>query len=194
MESGPFLAYNAVMSLVIVTGIALLARGERFAAGYRRFLTVMVAGVLVFATDPVFDHFLPSVVHVVHGLAALLVVYSLYDPIHNDLRREEWAALLLRNPTDARRPAEWMTPLDDEILEVFHSSELILTPAIAAYNIDYSREAVSRRLGELEGHGFVERVERGRYRLTVRGEDYLQGYPGPSGENPTERPEQRSDH
>ncbi|PSP73692.1 MarR family transcriptional regulator [Halobacteriales archaeon QS_3_64_16] len=81
-----------------------------------------------------------------------------------------------------------MTALDDEILEVFRSSELVLTPAVVAYNIGYSREAVNRRLGELEEREFVERIERGRYRLTVRGEAYLRGEPGPPGENPPERP------
>jgi DNA-binding IclR family transcriptional regulator len=65
--------------------------------------------------------------------------------------------------------------MDDRVLELFHTSDLVLTPAIIAYNIDYSRGEVNRRLAELETHGFVEKVERGKYRLTEQGEQYLQG-------------------
>jgi Mn-dependent DtxR family transcriptional regulator len=52
---------------------------------------------------------------------------------------------------------------------------LVLTPAIIAYNIDYSRGEVNRRLAELETHGLAEKVERGKYRLTDQGEQYIEG-------------------
>jgi len=114
------------------------------------------------------------------------VILGLYDPVHNDLRKDEWARLLLQEPSELRHPGEWMVPMDDEILELFHSAHLVLTPAIIAYNIDRSREEVNRRLSELETRQLVERVERGKYRITQLGERYLQGTlagdrPTPSG-------------
>lgn len=74
-----------------------------------------------------------------------------------------------------RKPADWMTPLDDRILEVLESAGLVLSPAIIAYNLDKSREAVSRRLSELADHGLVTKVERGKYKITDQGSGYLEG-------------------
>jgi Mn-dependent DtxR family transcriptional regulator len=68
-----------------------------------------------------------------------------------------------------------MVPMDDAILSLFHSSDLVLTPAIIAYNIDYSREEVNRRLRKLEEADLVEKVGRGKYRMTPNGEAYLSG-------------------
>jgi len=73
-----------------------------------------------------------------------------------------------------RKPAEWMTPLDDRILEALNAG-LVLSPSIIAYNIEKSREAVSRRLSELADRGLVRRVERGKYEITDRGRAYLKG-------------------
>lgn len=74
-----------------------------------------------------------------------------------------------------REPADWMQPMDDRILEALQSCGLVLSPSIVAYNIDRSREAVTRRLSELSDYGLVERVERGKYRITEAGEGYLDG-------------------
>lgn len=74
-----------------------------------------------------------------------------------------------------RRPADWMRPMDDRILEALQSCGLVLSPSIIAFNIEKSREAVTRRLAELTTHGLVERVERGKYRITDDGEQYLAG-------------------
>ena len=60
---------------------------------------------------------------------------------------------------------EWTTEMDEEILRAL-KSEMILTPAIIAENIERSREAVSRRLNTLEAGGLVRKVERGKYRIT----------------------------
>lgn len=60
---------------------------------------------------------------------------------------------------------EWATEMDEEILEVL-ASELILSPAIIAENIDRSREAVTRRLNTLEAGGLVTKVDRGKYKIT----------------------------
>ncbi|PWG74971.1 hypothetical protein DF186_15135, partial [Enterococcus hirae] len=88
----------------------------------------------------------PTWVHAVHGTAALFIVLGLYDLIHNNLRTTEWAKFILSDPAMIRTPDEWMTPMDEEILELFHSNDLILTPTIIAYNTAHSRESVSRRL------------------------------------------------
>lgn len=74
-----------------------------------------------------------------------------------------------------RKRADWMTQLDDEILELLDSSELILSPSIIALNIDRSREGVADRLAILTDYGLIERVERGKYQITKEGEQYLQG-------------------
>ncbi|WP_081606166.1 MULTISPECIES: winged-helix domain-containing protein [Haloferax] len=66
-------------------------------------------------------------------------------------------------------------PIDDRILEVLGSSELILSPTIIAENIDKSREEVNRRLSKLSQHGFIVRVRRGRYQISAKGRDYLSG-------------------
>lgn len=171
-----FHTYNIVVGLGTAVGLVYLLYTQWAIIGYRRFVNLLVAGLLVFTVGtPVVQQVAPSFVHLIHGLAALLVILGLYDPVHNDLRRDEWAELLLVEPRELRKPAGWMAPMDDRILELFHSSHLVLTPAIIAYNIDYSREEVNRRLSALEEHDLIERVERGKYRITELGEQYLQG-------------------
>lgn len=174
-EMTPFIRYNFVVGLVV--GIELLYfLYIQAPLDYRQFLFFTVTGLLLFVVGgPLFELFLPSLVHWIHGFAALLVIFGLYNPVNDDLRTEEWAQLLLNDPTQIRQPADWMAPIDDTILNVFHNSELVLTPAIIAFNIDYSREEVNRRLTKLETHGLVEKVERGKYRMTYLGEQYLQG-------------------
>lgn len=65
-------------------------------------------------------------------------------------------------------------PIDDRILEVLES-DLILSPTIIAENIDKSREEVGRRLSILSERDAVERIERGRYKISNRGRKYLSG-------------------
>lgn len=171
-----FQLYNLLMGLAAVVGLAYLGYSQRFVVSYRRFIYFLFTGFFVFSVGgPLFDLFLPDWTHVVHGVAALFVILGLYDPVHNDLRKTEWAELVVREPAELRNPGERMVPMDDEILELFHTSALVLTPAIIAYNIDRSREEVNRRLTELVEHGLVERVGRGKYCITELGERYLQG-------------------
>ncbi|SFR97853.1 hypothetical protein SAMN05216559_1927 [Halomicrobium zhouii] len=171
-----FQAYNLVIGLVVGAELVYLLRAESAVTGYRRFMLVTVFGVVTFVVaGPVAEVLAPSLVHWVHGVGALLVVLGLYSPVRNDLRTEGWARVLLCDPSQIRSPADWMRPMDDAILELFHSSELVLTPAVVALNIDRSREAVNRRLTALADRDLVERVERGKYRLTPLGEQYLRG-------------------
>lgn len=172
----PFALYNLVAGVLAALGLVYLLYVQRYVVQFDYFLYFLLAGFLLFSIGgPLADVFLSEWTHVVHGFAALLVVFALYSPVHNDLRDDEWARLVFRDPGWIRRPAEWMTPMDDQILELFHSSELVLTPAIIAYNIDYSRGEVNRHLVELQNHGLVEKVERGKYRMTRKGDRYLEG-------------------
>ncbi len=74
-----------------------------------------------------------------------------------------------------RQRADWMTPMDDQILELLQSAGIVLSPSIIAYNLDVSREGVTRRLSELTSYGMVCRVERGKYEISEKGQQYLTG-------------------
>lgn len=175
IELTPFVGYNLLMASLTIVGVCALRYYDEGIL-YDRFLTTTVGGLLLFAVaGPVADLFVPRTVHWIHGIAAVLVVVGLFDPVTRELRRDGWMRLLLSDPSRIRASPEWMTPMDDSILELFHSSQLVLTPAVVALNIDRSRAEVNRRLGTLDGHGLVEKVDRGKYRLTDRGERYLDG-------------------
>lgn len=175
--TGVFQIYNLALGGMAAVGLLYLLFRTSFVDAYRSFVHLMVAGLTLFAVGgPIVDIVAPAWSHLIHGIAAVLVILGLYNPVHNRLRREEWAGLLLRDPSLMRQPSAWMTPMDDDILEIFRTTDLVLTPAIIAYNTGYSREEVNRRLSELDDHGFVERVERGKYRITDVGAAYLSGF------------------
>lgn len=171
-----FQLYNLLAGIFTVSGFLYLLTRGRSIYSYHRFVHVLVAGLLVFAVGgPLADIFAPSFAHLIHAIAGILVIYGLYSPLHNDLRQDAWSNLILRDPSQIRARAEWMVPMDDDILELFHSHDLVLTPSIIAYNTGHSRESVNRRLGELATHDLIKRVERGKYRITPLGENYLVG-------------------
>ncbi|RQG87043.1 MarR family transcriptional regulator [Natrarchaeobius halalkaliphilus] len=68
-----------------------------------------------------------------------------------------------------------MTQADDRVLETLSDSGLILSPRILSANTDYSRHYLSTRLGHLLDAGLVERVDEGLYKITDRGQAYLEG-------------------
>jgi len=77
-----------------------------------------------------------------------------------------------------REDYEWITDTDREILLVLMRSNLTLTPAVIADNIDRSRAGVSRRLNALNAGGLVEKESRGKYKISKLGAGYiLQGLP-----------------
>lgn len=67
---------------------------------------------------------------------------------------------------------DWLTEMDIEILEVL-GHDLILTPSIIAENIDRSREGVSQRLNALQAGELVDKVGRGKYKITYEGLGYV---------------------
>jgi predicted transcriptional regulator len=68
-----------------------------------------------------------------------------------------------------------MNQTDDRILELLDESELILTPAVIAVNLEYNRSWISRRISKLVDAGLVEAVNDGYYRITDHGQAYLDG-------------------
>lgn len=169
-----------LVAVALVTAVRGL-RADIWSRGVFRHRTVFcatMAGLLVYAIGgPLSEVFFPKTMHWVHGFAALFAVAGLYSPVHDDLRHEPWTELLFADARTARRPGEWMVPMDDAILDVLHSSGLILTPAVISYNTGHSRAQVNRRLRTLESNRLVERVERGKYRLSPQGERYMEGAP-----------------
>lgn len=67
---------------------------------------------------------------------------------------------------------DWMTELDLEILGIL-ASDLIFSPKMIAINIERSREGVSQRLQVLVASGLVEKVERGKYKITEKGMKFV---------------------
>lgn len=176
IEFPPFAVYNLTVGAVTGIGLLYFLFFRSTAVDYHRYLLLTVSGILLFLVGgPLAELLFPSVVHWVHGVASVLVVIGLYSPVRSDLRQEAWADLLLQDPAQVRQLDAWMLPVDDSILGLFHSKDLVLTPAIIAYNIDYSREEVNRRLVELESRGFVTKAERGKYRITGLGRQYIEG-------------------
>lgn len=74
---------------------------------------------------------------------------------------------------------DWITKTDQEILRVLVMSNLTLTPAVIADNIDRSRAGVSRRLNALNAGRLVEKVDRGKYEISKLGVGYLVRGPSP---------------
>jgi predicted transcriptional regulator len=68
-----------------------------------------------------------------------------------------------------------MNQADNRILECLESSDLVLSPKVISYNIDYTRNYVSQRLKKLVTAGMVEKVDDGMYEITEFGQDYLYG-------------------
>ena len=68
-----------------------------------------------------------------------------------------------------------MTQGDDRILETLESSGIVLSPAVIAYNTEYTRNYVNKRIRKLRDASLVERVDEGYYRITDRGRAYLSG-------------------
>nr|WP_244257272.1 winged helix-turn-helix domain-containing protein [Halomicrobium sp. IBSBa] len=68
-----------------------------------------------------------------------------------------------------------MNQTDDRILELLEESDLILTPAVLAKNLDYTRNWVSRRINKLLEAGLVEQIDASYYRISDCGQAYLSG-------------------
>ena len=165
--------YDLVLGVATGMGLLYLLYLHVFVFEYRFSFNVLVFGLLLFVVGgPIVNVYDPTYVHFVHGFAALFSAIGLYGSVYADLNRERWMDLLLQNPKSLRRQGAWMTPMDIEVLELMNDASLVLSPAIIATNLGYSREAVNRRLTQLCEHGYVDRVDRGKYEITSLGEQY----------------------
>lgn len=70
--------------------------------------------------------------------------------------------------------AEWMEPMDDEILEALRDED-IFTPNQIADAVDKYPPDVATRCRQLADHGLVTKHTTGMYDLNERGERYLAG-------------------
>ncbi len=68
-----------------------------------------------------------------------------------------------------------MTQGDDRILETLESSGLVLSPSVIAYNTDYTRNYINKRMRKLLNKGLFERHTEGLYSITDKGRAYLKG-------------------
>lgn len=72
---------------------------------------------------------------------------------------------------------------DSAILELLEDTRLALSPTMVTYNLDFlgvaspAKSTVQRRLGTLEDHDMVEKVDvdAGYYAIIERGPEYLAG-------------------
>ena len=74
-----------------------------------------------------------------------------------------------------RPRVDWMTQADERILEFLHEKDIVASPAVVAANIDYTGEYISRRCQKLADAELIQRVDATNYRITDRGEQYLEG-------------------
>ena len=168
--------YDFGLDVLCALGVFYLLITERRLMGQRKFFFATTLGILLYVSAEPLSLWYPRwVTHGIHGLGFLSIAIGVARPVLEEIHDDQWADLLVKRPESVRPREEWMTPMDDEILHLFHSTDLVLSPALIAYNIDYSREEVNRRLSTLNDHGFIERVSRGKYRLTSAGERYFYG-------------------
>jgi len=71
-----------------------------------------------------------------------------------------------------RKPADWMKPADDRILEIFRERGN-LTPAAVEHYGGPSARYTSRRCKRLAKAGLLEIIVSGLYTITETGEAYL---------------------
>lgn len=145
IEPSLFTIYNLTIGIITGTGVLYFLLFKPTVVKYHRFLLVTISGLLLFLIGgPITELIAPGLVHWVHSIASILVILGLYDPLKNDIRNDARAEVLLGEPSIVRNPEDWMLPIDDAILSLFHSTDLVLTPSIIAYNIEYSRDEVNR--------------------------------------------------
>ncbi|XVH33600.1 hypothetical protein ACNS7O_18280 (plasmid) [Haloferacaceae archaeon DSL9] len=167
--------YTALFGVLGLT-LAFQRRTAIPLEAYSRASRIVIAGVVVFAGGgAAVEVFVPDFVHGVHAAGGVLIGVGLSDIVLGNVSPNHRFDAVVRDPRPIRAREPWMRPIDDAVLEVCSDANLVLTPSIIAYNIGYSREEVNRRLGELTQRGFVERVDRGKYRIRPRGRRYLGG-------------------
>lgn len=80
-----------------------------------------------------------------------------------------------RKPEEMVERVPWMAPVDYEVMLFFENHDIEASPKVVSANIDYDRQYVSKRMGELAEAGLIETTSAGLYGLTDLGRDYLAG-------------------
>jgi hypothetical protein len=123
--------YNLLIGIITGGGVTYFFFLKPTAVEYHQFLFVTIIGLLLFLVGgPLTELLAPELVHWVHGLASILVIFGLYDPVMRDIRNDAWTNILLQEPSQVREPADWMLPIDDTVLSLFDSADIVLTPSI----------------------------------------------------------------
>lgn len=81
-------------------------------------------------------------------------------------------SLTVDTEDDMRRPADWMVPSDDRILELLREEGNLTPRAVEDFGGPVAGHA-SDRLPVLAEYGLVTKISRGLYRITDKGEAYL---------------------
>lgn len=68
-----------------------------------------------------------------------------------------------------------MTQADERVLEFLHEKDIVASPSVIAANIEYTGEYISRRCQRLADAELIQRVDATNYRITDKGERYLDG-------------------
>lgn len=168
VDAGLLRTVNFVASLLVLTGLLYLLEAEirRLSFGWQPVLLLVAALLVVGETG--LRLFVTGGAHAVHALAALLLVLALYDPRASRLRREEWLALLVRDPEtglDEAAPA----PLEADVLRLLARARIVLTPELVAENLDADEASPTEALERLAAGPFVERADGDKYRITPLG-------------------------
>ena len=75
-----------------------------------------------------------------------------------------------------RKPAKWMQPADDRLLEFLDEYGTSSVSIIDESNeVDYAYNTIAKRLRVLREGGLVEKRGEGTYRITGEGTEYLAG-------------------
>jgi predicted transcriptional regulator len=74
-----------------------------------------------------------------------------------------------------RPRVDWMTQADERILEFLHEKDIVASPGVIATNLDYNNKYISERCSKLVDAGLIQRVDASNYRLTEKGEQFLEG-------------------
>lgn len=81
-------------------------------------------------------------------------------------------SLTVNTEDTMRQPAEWMVPSDDRILELLRQEGNLTPQAVEDFGGPVAGHA-SNRLPVLAEYGLVTKISRGLYRITDKGEAYL---------------------
>lgn len=68
-----------------------------------------------------------------------------------------------------------MSQTDDWVFELLDESDLVLSPAVTAVNLDYSRNWFFLRMSKLEDADLIEKVNGSYYQITKQDRAYLEG-------------------